>query len=187
MYKDSFVPPSYPGGGGFAVMKFTLNNLYSMHQYCSNWWTQTNQDLPLCRYLGCRLKCYQSKEIDYILKYSTTQPAISNKLSYPSTQPSMLMMSNNKYIIPSTKTRNRKKPYTIIHINPPPQLQNKWYFQKDIREIPLLTIHAAAASLQQYYISTQSDNNNITITSINTSFITNRDFRQVHWPYKQSS
>ena len=32
MYKESFVPEGYPGGGGFSVMKFTLQNLYEMHQ-----------------------------------------------------------------------------------------------------------------------------------------------------------
>lgn len=185
MYKESYVPESVPGGGGFTVMKFTLENLYSMHKQCANWWTNSNQDLPLCRYLGCNIKCYQSKLIDYAIKYSNTQPAISNKLTYPSTHPAMLMMSQNKRIIPSKATKQKRKPYTKIHIPPPPHLENKWYFQKDIRTIPLLVLHTSAISLNEYYISTRAENNNITITSINPNFITNHDFRDIHWPYKK--
>nr|UGV35153.1 MAG: ORF1 [TTV-like mini virus] len=187
MYKDSYVPEGFPGGGGFTVMKFTLNNLYSMHKFCSNWWTQTNDNLPLCRYLGCKIKCYASSLIDYVIKYSTSQPAVSNKLTYPSTQPSMMMMSSQKRIIPSTKTRPRKKPYTVIRVKPPPKLENKWYFQRDMQETPLLILYAAPTSLQNYYINPNSDNNNITITSINTSFIQNRDFQLQHWPYKHTA
>lgn len=184
MYKDSFVPHDFPGGGGFSVMKFTLSNLYSMHQYCSNWWTQSNQDLPLTRYFGCKIKCYQSQLIDYIVRYSITIPATSNKLTYPATQPSMMMMSHQKKIIPSKKTRTMRKPYRTINIRPPAQLQNKWYFQKDIRETPLLVLYVTPTSLNNYYINPDADNNNITITSLNTLLVNNRNFNITHWPFK---
>ncbi len=72
MYEDSTVPEFLPGGGGFAVMKFTLFNLYDMHEKCENWWTNSNDNLPLCRYLGCRLKMYQSEFVDYVLNYSNS-------------------------------------------------------------------------------------------------------------------
>nr|UGV34461.1 MAG: ORF1 [TTV-like mini virus] len=183
MYKNSIVPPGYPGGGGFTVMKFTLSNLYDMHEYCTNWWTNTNEDLPLCRYIGCTIKCYQSELIDYAIKYSVTQPAVSTKLTYPSLQPSMIMMSNQKYIIPSRKTKPRRKPYYKIRIPPPTQLQNKWYFQRDIKETPLVVLFASAISLNQYYIANSADNNNITIHSINTAKIKNRNFETTIWPY----
>nr|UGV39255.1 MAG: ORF1 [TTV-like mini virus] len=184
MYKESFVNPSYPGGGGFTVMKFTLSNLYDMHQKCYNWWTNSNDNLPLCRYMGCKIKCYASQNFDYIIKYNTSLPATSNKLTYPSTQPSMLMMSNNKRIIPSRKTRPRRKPYTIIKIKPPPKLENKWYYQKELKDIPLLVLYTAPTSLTQYYISSSSENNNITIHSLNPTLITNRNFQQPIWPHK---
>ncbi len=184
MYKESIVPPGFPGGGGFSVMKFTLSNLYDMHQKCSNWWTNSNENLPLCRYLGCRIKCYASATFDYIIKYSTSLPAHSTKLTYPSTQPSMLMMSTNKKIVPSRKTNPRKKPYTILKIRPPSKLENKWYFQKEIRELPLLVLYAAPTSLTQFYINTQAENNNVTLYSINTQVVTNRNFKQPVWPIK---
>nr|UGV36515.1 MAG: ORF1 [TTV-like mini virus] len=184
LYKESFVPPGFPGGGGFSVMKFTLENLYDMHQKCTNWWTQSNEDLPLCRYLGCTIKCYSSENVDYIIKYSTSLPATSNKLTYPSTQPSMMLMSSHKRIIPSRKTNPRKKPYTKIRIRPPSKLENKWYFQKDFRTVPLLVLYAAPTNLKQFYINSQRENNNITLNSINTQLITNRDFTQAIWPFK---
>lgn len=184
MYKDSWVPPNYPGGGGFCVMKFTLQNLYEMHQYCSNWWTETNTNLPLCRYLGATFRFYQSKYIDYVIKWSTELPAVSNKLTYPSTQPSMMMMAKNKIIVPSSTTRKLKRPYKQIRIQPPAQLQNKWYFQRDIRETTLLILYASPVSLQEFYINTDADNNNITITYLNLNVIANRNFNQQHWPSK---
>nr|AZK35867.1 hypothetical protein ORF1 [Torque teno mini virus 10] len=185
MYKDSIVPPGFPGGGRFSVMKFILQNLYDMHKHCYNWWTSSNQDLPLCRYLGCKIRCYRSEFIDYIIKFDTNLPATSNKLTYPSTQPSMMMISSHKYLIPSRKTNKNRKPYKTIRIRPPAKLQNKWYFQKELQSLPLLVIHTAAASLTQYYINTFNENNNITINSINTTMITNREFRQTIWPFKQ--
>nr|UGV34379.1 MAG: ORF1 [TTV-like mini virus]UGV34429.1 MAG: ORF1 [TTV-like mini virus]UGV34527.1 MAG: ORF1 [TTV-like mini virus]UGV36212.1 MAG: ORF1 [TTV-like mini virus]UGV36239.1 MAG: ORF1 [TTV-like mini virus] len=184
MYKESFVPPGFPGGGGFTVIKFTLDNLYTLHKKCYNWWTASNDNLPLCRYLGCKLKCYSSDLVDYVIKYSTSMPATANKLTYPSTQPSMLLMSSQKRIIPSRKTNPRKKPYTIIRIKPPEKLKNEWYFQKEFRNLPLLVLYAAPTSLKHYYINPTSNNNNITINSLNTTMITNRDFTTQHWPYR---
>nr|UGV35340.1 MAG: ORF1 [TTV-like mini virus] len=186
MYKDSIVPPGFPGGGGFSVMKFTLENLYDMHQHCTNWWTNSNDNLPLCRYLGCRLRCYRSELIDYILKIDTNLPAHSNKLTYPSAQPSMIMMSQNKHLIPSKRTDKRKRPYITIKIPPPGKLENKWYFQKEFRQLPLLVLHVSAASFSQYYINTQKENNNVTINSLNTTLITNRNFKEANWPYKKT-
>lgn len=191
MYSDSTVPQHLPGGGGFAVMKFSLENLYSMHQKCENWWTASNENLPLCRYLGCTITCYQSDTIDYILNYDNHPPFQSNKLTYTSCQPHMMLMLKHKVIMPSKKTQTRKKPYKKIHISPPEQFENKWYFQKDINNLPLLTIHTSAASLLHTYISTRSESNNISIKHLNPTVFTNRDWgnqkwKTQHWPYKGS-
>nr|UGV34505.1 MAG: ORF1 [TTV-like mini virus] len=190
MYELSTVPEKNPGGGGFCVMQFNLDNLYSMHQHCSNWWTASNDNLPLCRYIRCKIKCYQSAYVDYIVKYSTALPGRSNKLTYPACQPSMLLMSNQKVIVPSKETRKLRKPYKVINISPPAQFNSGWYFQKDISKIPLVTIHAATCSLDHYYTGTDWDSNNITITCLNTDQINNRNFKNegltttTPWPYK---
>nr|DAF43306.1 MAG TPA: TT viral orf 1 [Anelloviridae sp. ctTSS12] len=184
MYEKSFVPEKHPGGGGFAVMQFTLANLYSMHQSCSNWWTQTNQDLPLCKYKYCKLKCYQSQNVDYVLKYTNYLPANSNKLTYPACQPSMLMMASNKIVVPSRKTQKNRKPYKKLKIYPPQQLQTKWYFQKDLQTLPLLVLHTAPTTLENYYLGSNWDSNNITIQHLNTVLIQNRTFSKPEWAFK---
>ncbi len=176
LYEDSIVPNKLPGGGGFSVMQFTLSNLYDIHQKCNNWWTVSNDNMPLCRYMGCTIKFYQSKLTDYVVKYSTHYPTNSNKLTYPSCQPHMLLMSKNKITIPSKATQQRKHPYIKVKIPPPQQFETKWYFQKDIATKPLVLLYTAAASLDNYYIEPQAKSNNITILHLNTKLIQNRHF-----------
>nr|UGV35556.1 MAG: ORF1 [TTV-like mini virus]UGV37380.1 MAG: ORF1 [TTV-like mini virus]UGV38218.1 MAG: ORF1 [TTV-like mini virus] len=183
MYENSYVPEGQPGGGGFSVMQFTLSNLYSMFQKCTNWWTTSNEDLPLCRYRGCKLKLYQSEILDYTVKYTNTLPGNSNKLTYPSTQPSIINMANTKIIMPSRKTNNKRKPYTTVRIKPPSPLETRWYFQKDIQTKPLVILHTSGISLQNYYISPEWESNNITITHLNTDLINYRNFLKQFWPY----
>nr|UGV38902.1 MAG: ORF1 [TTV-like mini virus] len=191
LYEDSIVPEYQPGGGGFAVMKFTLFNLYDMHEKCENWWTATNEELPLCRYKGCTMRLYQSDTIDWVINFQRNGPFTSNKLSYPSCQPFMLMMNSHKHIIPSRQTKPWKKPYKKIRIKPPDQFENKWYFQKDIGNLTLLTLHAAPCSLLHTFIDTQSESNNISLKHLNTTLLSNRDWgnkkwRTEHWPFKGS-
>nr|UGV37864.1 MAG: ORF1 [TTV-like mini virus] len=189
LYEESTVPEHHPGGGGFGVMQFTLDNLFTMHEKCINWWTASNEMLPLCRYKGCKLKFYQSETIDYIIKIQNSQPFTSNKLSYPSCQPFMLMMSSHKYIIPSKQTRTLTKPYKTAYIKPPPNFQTKWYFQKDICKLPLLLIHAAPTTLLHTFYDKNSESNNISIMHLNTRLINNHSWGDKKWdtehyPYK---
>lgn len=176
LYENSTVPEFQPGGGGFAVMKFTLQNLWEMHNLCLNWWTQSNENLPLVRYMGCTITCYRSDNIDYVIAYQNTPPFNSNKLTYPSCQPSMLLMRKNKIIVRSKKSKKYGKPYKRFFVKPPSLLQNKWYFQKDICTQTLLVLHTAALSLDHYYININSESNNITIKHLNTRLIENRNF-----------
>lgn len=189
IYDNSIVPEHEPGGGGFAVMKFTLSNLWDLHQKCQNWWTASNENLPLCRYMGLRLRCYRADTVDYVLAWQNSGPFVSNKLTYTSCQPAMFLMRKNKIIVTSKKTNNRKKPYKTIRIRPPSLLENKWYFQQEFCNQTLVILHAAPISLDHYYISTSSENNNISITHLNTQFITNQNFggdkyKNEHWPVR---
>nr|UGV35097.1 MAG: ORF1 [TTV-like mini virus]UGV36424.1 MAG: ORF1 [TTV-like mini virus] len=183
MYENSIIPPGYPACGGFSVVKFNLDNLYSLFQKCTNWWTASNDNLPLCRYMGCKLTLYKSKHIDYVVKYDTTWPGTSNKLTYPSCQPSMILMSKDKIVVPSIDTNPRGKPYKKVYIRPPSQLMTQWYFQKEICKKTLLTLHTSAVSLQKYYCDPDWDNFNITIQHLNTKVITNSNFKMPYWPY----
>lgn len=189
MYEASTVPALLPGGGGFSVMQFNLGNLYSMHKLCQNWWTASNEHLPLCKYLGCTLTLYRSETIDYIMAYQRDPPFNSNKLTYPSCQPSMLLMRRNKLIVRSKLNKPNSKPYKKIFIKPPTQFQTKWYFQKDLINQTLLVLHAAPTTLDHYYIATSAENTNVSIVHLNTKSIQNRDFgsnkyKTDDWPFK---
>lgn len=188
MYEESIVPDHWPGGGGFSVLKYTLNALYDTHLKCRNWWTASNLDLPLCRYKGCKLKLYRCEWTDYVVKIQTELPATSNKLTYPSCQPSMMLMSQKKIIVASKRNEPHKKPYKVVHIPPPPQLENKWYFQVDMFNTPLITLHTAACSLQDYYQKPDKKSYCVTFTCLNTMLIQNRDMgieKETSWPYKK--
>lgn len=188
MYEQSIVPEHWPGGGSFSVTQYTLDALYDMHNRCRNWWTGSNEDLPLCRYLGCQLKLYQCQYTDYILKVETELPSNSNKLTYPSTHPSIMLMSNKKYIIRNRQDKKKRKPYTKIWIPPPPQFQNKWYFQVDLYKTPLLQIHASTCNLNNPYLKPQNRSDNITFWTINTTSIQNREISvetDNSWPFKK--
>ena len=74
MYKDSTVPKHLPEGGGFSVMRFSLKSLYTSHLLCRNWWTVSNENLPLCKYLECKFRFYQAENIDYCVRYQISYP-----------------------------------------------------------------------------------------------------------------
>lgn len=177
MYELSTVPERLPGGGGFGIKNYSLEALYSEHRYAHNIWTQTNNDLPLCRYTGCKFKLYQSEQTDYIFSYSTTLPLQSNMGMYNTMQPSIHGLLQHKILIPSRKTYPKKKPYTIVKIGPPTQLSNKWYFQQDLAKTPLVMTRTTAFSMEHYYLHPKGKSNNITIHTINTNVIKNTNFK----------
>ncbi len=116
MYEQSIVPQHMPGGGGFSVMKQSLESMYEYHQLCTNWWTNSNENLPLCRYTGTTLYLYYSENIDYAFRYQTDYPMNSGKLTYCSLQPSIMMMMHDTILMPSKRTRpNNKKNIENIH------------------------------------------------------------------------
>nr|UGV37587.1 MAG: ORF1 [TTV-like mini virus] len=176
LYNHSIVPPHLPGGGGFSVFQYTLENLYTMHKYVRNWWTNTNVNLPLVRFVKCTFKIYQSKDVDIVFRYFRHFPMESTKLTYPSTQPSIMMMLNNTIFIPSKQTRRIRRGYKKITIKPPQIMTNKWYFQKQIATTPLVITHTTAASFDNYYIDSNNLSTNVTVYTLNTQLVQNRDF-----------
>ncbi len=85
----------------------------------------------------------------------------------------------NKYSIkvPSKKTKRLRKGYKKIKIPPPAMMKNQWYFMADICNIPLVQFQATACSFDHFYISTSAMSTNVTIHTLNTSLIQNRDFK----------
>nr|UGV34568.1 MAG: ORF1 [TTV-like mini virus] len=176
LYQNSIVPEKTPGGGGFGIHQIGLQTLYLEHQLVNNWWTQPNTNLPLVRYLYCTLKLYQSEDVDWVFTFQRNYPMSSTQLTYPSSQPSVMMLLKNSIKIPSKKTQKWKRPYKKIKIRPPELLTNKWFFQKSIATTPLILFTSVAASFDHYYISTDAQSDNATIPCINTNLFQNR-----HW------
>ncbi len=130
MYEYSIVPRYLPGGGGFGIKNFSLEALYAEYRYARCFWTKTNRELSLCRYLGCQLTLYQSSNTDYVFSYSNELPLESSLAMYNTMQPSMHQMTKHSILIPSKTTKPKKRPYIKIFVPPPTQLTNKWFFNK---------------------------------------------------------
>lgn len=177
MYELSIVPEFLSGGGGWSIKLFTLNALFSEHEYCRNAWSYTNKYLPLARYTGCTIKLYQSSTADYIFSYSTQMPMTSTLELYQSMQPSIHGMLPRHLIIPSRQTYPKKKPYYKLKIKPPKPFLDKWYFQADITQTPLLLTKCTATSLQDYYINPDSPSTNLSIPILNLGLFKNRNFK----------
>nr|UGV34997.1 MAG: ORF1 [TTV-like mini virus] len=176
MYEESYVPERLPGGGGFSLKNLSLNSLYVEHTMGHNFWTHSNKSYPLMRYKGCKIKFYQSEDIDYVCTYSNTWPLISNMQMYNSLQPSIHLQQKHKIIVPSKRTLKRRRPYITKFIQPPTQMQNKWYFQKSLANIPLFMLRTSCCSLDHYYIGNRQQSTNMTITTLNPAMIQNRQF-----------
>nr|UGV35146.1 MAG: ORF1 [TTV-like mini virus]UGV35390.1 MAG: ORF1 [TTV-like mini virus] len=165
-YLESTAPHLMPGGGGFSINNFTLNTLYEQHLVLQNWWTVTNDNMPLIRYCGCTLYLYRQAENDYLFQYNRTYPMTASLLTYTSTHPSaMLLHKNTRKIICKKNNRNRK-PYKKLKIPPPAQMFNKWYFQRDIAHVPLLQTMCTAASLDRMFLHSKAVSSTIGFTSL---------------------
>lgn len=177
MYKESVVLPHEPGGGGWGLQQLTLSNMYVQNVYLMNYWTNSNKGLNLCRYNGTRVKLYRQKEIDYIFLYDIEPPYNITKYYFASLHPMKLLQTKHKVIVPSLATLpHKRKPYVSKFIKPPKEMINKWYFQQNFANFPLVQFTAAAISLQSMFMSTKSINNNVSLFTINTTFFLNSCF-----------
>nr|UGV34771.1 MAG: ORF1 [TTV-like mini virus] len=176
-YIDSIAPQHYPGGGLFSIIVFTLNGLYELHQKSRNWWTKSNCNLPLIRYHGCTIKFYYSSSVDYVSVPIRCGELKANEQTFQSCQPSVLMLNKRKKVMLCKNFKHRRKPYRKMYIKPPALLLNKWYFQKDIANYPLLMLLSSAASLDRYFCPASSVSETIGFTCLNTSYFINHGFK----------
>lgn len=137
-----------PYGGGMTTTKFTLRILYDEHLRHLNYWTVSNEDLDLCRYLGGTFYAYRHPTVDFIVQIHTSPPFLDTPLTGPSIHPGMLMLTKNKILIPSLKTRPSRKHKVKIRFKPPKLFQDKWYPQSELCDTTLLTVFATACDLQ---------------------------------------
>nr|UGV36453.1 MAG: ORF1 [TTV-like mini virus] len=179
LFLDSIAPEYIPGGGGFSIQRFTLQTLFKEHLQLHNWWTHSNDNYPLIRFTGCKIKLFTASNIDYLFYYQNTYPMTATQLMYTSTHPSVMLMNPKTKAIPCKEINYRYKPYKILKIKPPSQFLNKWYFQRDIAEIPLLMTIATATSLDRTYTHAGSISTTIGFTTLNTLAFQNRNFTKL--------
>nr|UGV36496.1 MAG: ORF1 [TTV-like mini virus] len=176
-YLDSIAPHLIPGGGLMSITQFSLNCLYELHKKARNWWTQSNCQLPLIRYSGCKIKLFRSTNTDYVFVYATCGDMKASEKMYQSTQPGVLLMNKRKVIVRCLENTKHKKPFKTVKIQPPAMLQNKWYFQQELANIPLLLTITSACSLDRFYTAANSISNTIGFESLNTDFFKNHNFK----------
>ncbi len=138
LYLETAASHYLPGGGSFSIDNFSLETLYKEHMILRNVWTQTNDNLPLVRYIKCVMYLYRSATSDWLFYYNNQYPMKSDLTMYQSCQPYIMLLNNKTKVIPCKQYNKNKKPYKKVIIRPPTQMQNKWYFQRDIAQVPLL-------------------------------------------------
>ncbi len=174
-YKESYVPPHQPGGGGWCYLMLSLGNLYTENQRLQNWWTTSNKGLNLVRYYGVSFKFYRQKYTDYVVSYSNEYPMSVGKFHYPSIHPQRLLQYNHKIVVPSYATLPQsKKPYKKVFVRPPKKMIDKWYFQSQFQRFPLVLLACTACSLNEMYVGHNVLNNNCTILCLNTNLFKNK-------------
>nr|UGV35018.1 MAG: ORF1 [TTV-like mini virus] len=169
LYEDEFAPHLVPSMGGFSITTFTLGALYELFQKGRCWWTHSNDELPLIRYTGCQMKLFRSEKSDAIYTYFNCLPMNVTVETYNSTQPVIMQLSKNRKIVRCKQANYSKKPYVKLRIKPPAPFESRWYTQKDIADIPLVTLMASAMSLDRYYTASNSQSTTIGFWALNLS------------------
>nr|UGV43419.1 MAG: ORF1 [Torque teno virus] len=135
-------------GGGLCTTKYTLRILFQEYMAHHNYWTASNRDLELARYLGASIIFFKHPTVDFVARVRTMPPFNDTDMTAASLHPGMLMLAKKKIIIPSLKTRPSRKHYVKIKIGAPKLFEDKWYSQRDLCDTTLVVIEATVADLQ---------------------------------------
>lgn len=176
-YLESIAPHYMHGRGGFSICNWSLYALYRENLECRNWWTTGNDNLPLCRYLGCKITLYREMELNYLFCYKNSYPMTASLHTYQSTNPQIMLLNNRVKKMPCKKYNKNRKPYKKLWIRPPSQLQNKWYFQQKMAQTPLLQTIASATSFNRMYLNSTSVSNTIGFVGLDTNGFVNHYFK----------
>nr|UGV38407.1 MAG: ORF1 [TTV-like mini virus] len=166
-YQESFVPVQEPGGGGWGLFVFSLGALYQEHQKLKNIWTKSNTPYDLVRYRGVKFKFYRQQHVDYVVKYSLCYPMVDTLYTHAACHPQRLLISNQKIIVRSRNSTKSKRSYVKKFIRPPQLMVNKWFFQKEICNTPLVLLTASSTTLDNTFINTNSQSTNIELYCLN--------------------
>lgn len=163
--------PTTPGGGGFGVEKYTLQEFYNEFKRNNNIWTASNQLLDLVRYTGTVFKFFRHEHLDFIGTYSRNYPMNLEKYTYALTHPKTLLLSKHHFIIPSFKTNPYlRKTYIKVKIKPPRQMVNKWFFQDSFSSTGLFVLRTSVCDLRYKNLGCCNSNQLVTFYSLNDQF-----------------
>lgn len=165
-YRDSWVPQHFPSGGGWGIFVFNLGALFQEFLRVRNWWTYSNVNLPLVRYVKCKLTFYRDANADYVVYYTRNSPMTDNEYEHADACPNRMLMKHRKIIVTSLKRKHRK-PYIRKTILPPKLLVNRWFFQRDMVNTNLFMLTATAVSLDHFDRPPYSLTNTIYLKTLN--------------------
>nr|UGV37747.1 MAG: ORF1 [TTV-like mini virus] len=165
---ESYVPKGEPGGGAWSILQISLRVLWDEYTHYRNWWTTSNMGLPLTRYCGVKMKFFRSKDTSYIVTPQLCPPFEVTRDIYMNTQPSRMIMNRNSFIVPMLGRGPLKKTYIKKRFSPPSLFSNKWFFQQDIYNSPLIILHTTACDFDQMFCPSDQISTNITLVTLNT-------------------
>nr|UGV37534.1 MAG: ORF1 [TTV-like mini virus] len=178
LYKESGSKKGEATGGAWSIQNFCLKMLYDEYIRYKNFWTRSNQGLPLVRFVNVKLKFYKSMFTDYIATIVNCPPFTVTKDMFLNTQPQRMLMERKKILVPQLTSATRKK-YKKITVRTRALLTNKWYFQQDMCSTPLIMITASACSFSQPYAPENQVSDAITLYSLDTNTFQNSDFYSI--------
>ncbi len=163
-------------GGGFSIVLFTLQYLYQQWILFNNIWTTGNNGYDLVRYTGVTFYFFRHPFASFIVNYVTAPPFTVNRETYTNCNPYRMLLQKHKILIPSLSRRPKGKPWVKRKIRVPKLLMNKWYFQADFCDTPLVMLKAAMIGLSTPYLKYSNDNNCVGFYCLNPEIFDSAGF-----------
>lgn len=135
-------------GGGLSTTQYTLRILFQEKLAQHNFWSASNEDLDLSRYLGASLIFFRHPTVDFLVRVRTSPPFEDTDMTAMTLHPGMMMLAKKTIKIPSLKTRPSRKHFIRIRVGAPKLFEDKWYPQNELCDVTLLTIQATTADFQ---------------------------------------
>lgn len=135
-------------GGGLCTAQYTLRILFQEKLAQHNFWSASNEDLDLARYLGATIILYRHPTVDFLVRIRTSPPFEDTDMTAMTLHPGMMMLAKKTIKIPSLKTRPSRKHVVRIRVGAPKLFEDKWYPQNELCDVTLLTIQATTADFQ---------------------------------------
>nr|UHM26306.1 MAG: ORF1 [Torque teno midi virus] len=154
-------------GGGFSILLFTLQYLYQQWILFNNIWTTGNNGYDLVRYTGVTFWFFRHPFASFIVNYAIAPPFTVDRSTYTNCNPLRMLLQKHKILIPSLSRKPKGKPWIKKKIRVPKLLMNKWYFQADFCDTPLVLLKASMIGLSTPYLKYSNDNNCVGLYCLN--------------------